>query len=236
MRPVSTAETLRVGARLAGTRVEGPGARYALWVQGCSIRCPGCCNPHLFEGAGGQAVGVDTLMAEIRCARPAIEGVTFLGGEPFEQAAGLARLAAGARELGLSVMVFSGYTIEELRARTDSGTEGLLRSTDVLVDGRFDAARPERTRLWVGSENQRFHYLSDRYSPDIELPADNAPFREVEVRIAADGAIQSNGWPVWPAEARGVALKRMIFPRYRPARSATRAPRDPGREASRWSA
>ena len=208
MRPVSTAETLRVGARLAGTRVEGPAARYALWVQGCSIRCPGCCNPHLFEGAGGQAVGVDTLMAEIRGARPAIEGVTFLGGEPFEQAAPLARLAAGARELGLSVMVFSGYTLEELQARTDAGTVGLLRSTDVLVDGRYDAARPERRRLWVGSENQRFHYLSDRYSPDIELPVDGAPLREVEVRIDADGAIHSNGWPVWPAKVRGVALKR----------------------------
>jgi anaerobic ribonucleoside-triphosphate reductase activating protein len=201
MRPVSTAETLRVGARLAGTRVEGPGARYALWVQGCSIRCPGCCNPHLFEGAGGQAVGVDTLMAEIRGARPAIEGVTFLGGEPFEQAGGLARLAAGARDLGLSVMVFSGYTLEELRARTDSGTAGLLRSTDVLVDGRYEAARPERTRLWVGSENQRFHYLTDRYSREIEVPATGRPLREVEVRIDTDGAIKSNGWPLWRTAA-----------------------------------
>jgi anaerobic ribonucleoside-triphosphate reductase activating protein len=197
MRAVSTAETLRVGARLAGTRVEGPGARYALWVQGCSIRCPGCCNPHLFDGAGGHAVGVDTLMAEIRGAMPAIEGVTFLGGEPFEQAGGLARLAAGARELGLSVMVFSGYTLEELRDRADGAVEALLRSTDVLVDGRYDAARPERTRLWAGSENQRFHYLTDRYSPEIEVPAAGRPLREVEVRIDADGAIQSNGWPAW---------------------------------------
>src|SRR5688572_12065945 len=147
---MSTAATLRVGARVPVTRVEGPGARYALWLQGCSIRCPGCCNPHLFEGAGGEAVGVDTLTAEIRGARPAIEGVTFLGGEPFEQAGALSHVASGARDLGLTVMIFSGYTLEELRARTEPGTEGLLRVTDVLVDGRYDAARPERTRRWVG--------------------------------------------------------------------------------------
>jgi anaerobic ribonucleoside-triphosphate reductase activating protein len=196
---MSTAETLRVGARVPVTRVEGPGARYALWVQGCSIRCPGCCNPHLFEGGGGQGVGVDTLLAEIRAARPAIEGVTFLGGEPFEQAGGLARLAAGARELGLSVMVFSGYTVEELRASSDVGVDALLRGTDVLVDGRYDARHPDVGRRWVGSTNQRFHYLSDRYSPEIERPPDGAPLRGVEVRIAPDGTIDANGWPVWQA-------------------------------------
>ena len=196
---MSPAETLRVGARVPVTRVEGPGARYALWVQGCSIRCPGCCNPHLFEGVGGQAVRVDTLLAELRGARPAIEGVTFLGGEPFEQAAPLARFAAGARDLGLSVMVFSGFTLEELRARTDAGTRDLLRVIDVLVDGRYDAARPEPRRLWVGSDNQRFHYLTDRYSREIEVPAADRPLREVEVRIGPDGRIQSNGWPAWPS-------------------------------------
>jgi anaerobic ribonucleoside-triphosphate reductase activating protein len=192
-----TAASLRVGARVPVTRVEGPGARYALWVQGCSIRCPGCCNPHLFAAAGGDVVPVRALLAEIRSARPAIEGVTFLGGEPFEQAEALARLAKGARALGLSVMVFSGYTLEELRARADAGAASLLRATDVLVDGRYDAARPERERLWVGSRNQRFHYLTDRYSREIELPVHGAPLREVEVRIGTDGRILANGWPSW---------------------------------------
>jgi anaerobic ribonucleoside-triphosphate reductase activating protein len=223
---MSTAAMLRVGACVPVTRAEGPGARYALWVQGCSIRCPGCCNPHLFEGAGGQAVGVDTLMAEIRGARPAIEGVTFLGGEPFEQAGALAHVAAGARDLGLSVMVFSGYTLEELRALTDAGVDALLRVTDVLVDGRYDARRPERNRRWAGSANQRFHYLTGRYSREIEVPAAGRPLREVEVRIDADGRIQSNGWPVWRAgratrgarclEADARALARRLAPSNEP--------------------
>jgi len=202
---MGTAASVRVGARVPVTRVEGPGARYALWVQGCSIRCPGCCNPHLFEAAGGEAVGVDTLLAEVRRARPAIEGVTFLGGEPFEQAPALARLAAGARALGLSVMVFSGYTLEELRARADAAVEAVLRVTDLLVDGRYDARRPERSRRWVGSENQRFHYLTDRYAPEIELPTAGAPLREVEVRIETDGRVGANGWPVWRGRGWGAS-------------------------------
>lgn len=192
---MSTAEWLRVGARVPVTRVEGPGARYALWVQGCSIRCPGCCNPHLFPDAGGDVVPVGTLLAEIRTVREEIEGVTFLGGEPFEQAAALARLAEGARALGLSVMVFSGYMLDEVRARADAGAASLLRATDVLVDGRYDARRPERTRLWVGSANQRFHYLTNRYAPQIERPPAGAPLREVEVRIDEDGRVGANGWP-----------------------------------------
>jgi len=193
---MATAASVRVGARVPVTRVEGPGARYALWVQGCTLRCPGCCNPHLFDAVGGEDVRVDTLLAEIRAVRAEIEGVTFLGGEPFEQAAALSHVATGVREAGLSVVVFSGYTIEELRARPDQGTHALLRAADVLVDGGYDATRPERRRRWVGSENQRFHYLTDRYSPEIEVQAEGASWREVEVTIGADGRVRANGWPV----------------------------------------
>jgi anaerobic ribonucleoside-triphosphate reductase activating protein len=200
---MTAAAPLRVGARVPVTRVEGPGARYALWVQGCSIRCPGCCNPHLFDAALGSVVSVEALLAEVAAARPAIEGLTLLGGEPFDQAAGAGRLAAGTQALGLSVMTFTGYTLEELRARSDPATETLLRATDVLVDGRYDTARPERRRRWVGSENQRFHYLTSRYSPEIELPAAGEPLREVEVRIDAEGRVHGNGWPVWPVAVYG---------------------------------
>ena len=195
---MAAGETLRVGARVPVTRVEGPGARYALWVQGCSIRCPGCCNPHLFEADSGEAVSVSVLLAEIEEARPEIEGVTLLGGEPFDQAAAVASLAAGVRALDLSVMVFTGYTMEELRRRNDVAVDALLLATDVLVDGRYEAARPARRRLWVGSENQRFHYLTDRYSPRIEWPDPGQPLREVEIRIDPEGRITGNGWPVWP--------------------------------------
>jgi anaerobic ribonucleoside-triphosphate reductase activating protein len=191
---------LRVGARVPATRAEGPGLRYALWVQGCSIRCPGCCNPHLFAGEGGEALSVPALLAEMTAARRshAVEGVTLLGGEPFEQALALAHLARGARELGLSVMAFSGYTLEELRSRAAGGAAvaDLLAALDVLVDGSYQAERPERQRLWVGSANQRFHYLTDRYAPGIERPRPGEPLRTVEVRLSTEGRVSANGWPL----------------------------------------
>jgi anaerobic ribonucleoside-triphosphate reductase activating protein len=188
---------VRVGARVPVTEVEGPGARFALWVQGCSIRCPGCCNPHLLE-RGGEAVPVARLAGEVRAVLPRIEGITLLGGEPFEQAPALARLAAEVQALGLSVMTFTGDTMEHLRARGDADAHALLAATDVLVDGPYLAHRPDRRRRWVGSENQRFHYLTARYSPAIETPGDGEPLRGVEVRVAADGRVLLNGWPSLP--------------------------------------
>jgi anaerobic ribonucleoside-triphosphate reductase activating protein len=186
---------VRVGARVPETRAEGPGCRYALWLQGCSIRCPGCCNPHLFDAAGGAGVPVAELLAEVEAVQGAIEGVTLLGGEPFEQARSLAPFARGVWRLGLSVIAFSGYTLAELRARPELGTADLLAAIDVLVDGRYEASRPEAERLWAGSTNQRFHYLTGRYTPAIERPEPGDALRTVEVRIGPDGRWAANGWP-----------------------------------------
>jgi anaerobic ribonucleoside-triphosphate reductase activating protein len=194
--------TVRVGARVPSTEAEGPGRRYALWVQGCSLRCRGCCNPHLFAPAGGTAVPVALLLDEVRRAqadsRSAIEGVTLLGGEPFEQAGALAPFAEGVRALGLSVVAFTGYRLEELRAPPLAGppVARLLGAVDVLVDGRYEASRPEASRPWVGSRNQRFHYLTARYSRAIERAGPDGPVQTVEVRLTPDGRLSANGWPV----------------------------------------
>ena len=186
---------LRVGARVPVTHAEGPGARYSLWLQGCSIRCPGCCNPHLFEASGGDLLLVAALLAEVAAVSDEVEGVTLLGGEPFEQVDGLLHFAEGVRGLGLSVLIFTGYTLDELRSRRDPATTALLATTDLLVDGRYEASRPERERLWAGSTNQRFHYLTDRYTPAIERPGHDEPLRTIEVRIGPEGRLSANGWP-----------------------------------------
>src|SRR6187549_3882458 len=109
---------LRVAAIVEDTCAEGPGRRLALWVQGCTIRCPGCCNPEMFVADGGTAMAIDELDA--RLARTSgIEGVSILGGEPFEQPAGVAAFARRVKQRGLTVMVYSGYTMAELRARPE---------------------------------------------------------------------------------------------------------------------
>lgn len=186
---------IRVAHRVSGTLAEGPGTRTALFVQGCSIRCAGCCNPLLFGRDGGEVLEVGALLSEVDAVRGAIEGVTLLGGEPFEQAAALASFAQGVRAMGLGVMTFTGFTLEELRTSGDPGAASLLLATDLLVDGRYDASRPETRRRWCGSTNQRFHHLSERYPRGLERVEGGAVERTIEVRIGADASLALNGWP-----------------------------------------
>jgi anaerobic ribonucleoside-triphosphate reductase activating protein len=182
----------RVAARVRDTEAEGPGRRWALWVQGCPLRCPGCCNPEMLPARArdgrDELVSVDELAREA-LDTPGIEGVSFLGGEPFAQAAPLAALAERVRAVGLSVMVFTGYTLAELEAREDA--RALLAATDLLVDGRYDETLPETASRWIGSRNQGLHFLSDRYR------ADDPRFlrkNSVELRLRA-GVLTVNGWP-----------------------------------------
>src|SRR5437588_600228 len=86
---------LRVAQAVPATEAEGPGVRYALWLQGCPLRCPGCCNPEMLPFEGGTRVSVREVVEEVgRAARDhGVEGITLLGGEPLAHAAGAAVLA-----------------------------------------------------------------------------------------------------------------------------------------------
>ena len=182
---------LRVAQVVPRTESEGPGLRFAVWPQGCPLRCPGCCNPEMLDPLGGTPVPVGQLI-EAALAEPAIEGLTLLGGEPFFQAAACAELCAGVRAHGLSVVIFSGYTLAELTAKgADPEWSRLLTQADLLVDGRYERARPETRRRFVGSQNQVLHFLTDRYSPsDPRVHGTNT----VEIRLDR-GALGVNGWP-----------------------------------------
>lgn len=186
---------LNVASRLPCTEAEGPGRRAALWAQGCNKRCRGCCNPGYLQLVERELVSTSSVLDWLANAHHVhdLEGVTFLGGEPMLQAQGLAVVAQGAQSLGLSVMVFSGYTKTELDAMQLTGVDQLLRYTDVLVDGPYEASLPEISRRWVGSTNQQFHYLTERYDAQIEKR--DAVERLIEVRINSDGTVFVNGWP-----------------------------------------
>lgn len=184
---------LRLAVEVFDTDAEGPGRRYAIWVQGCPMRCPGCCNPELLPTRGGRASTVEALFDRVLEAheRSPLEGVSLLGGEPFAQAAGLASLAEAVREIGLTVMIYSGYTLAELQAMTDPAVARLLAACDLLVDGRYDRTRPDRERRWIGSRNQVLHVFGDRYTHD------DPRFRAsetIEFRLTA-GQLTVNGWP-----------------------------------------
>jgi anaerobic ribonucleoside-triphosphate reductase activating protein len=201
--PVASS-SLNVAIVVPCTEAEGPGRRYALWVQGCPLRCPGCCNPEMLPVVERTRRSVDDITAEVLAAREehGIEGISLLGGEPTRQAGPLADVAAAAQAAGLSVMVYSGFTLAELQAEGDDDVRRLLSHTDLLVDGRYDETRRTTTRRFIGSDNQMLHFLTTRYRrDDPRLSADNTV--ELRVRVGSDGALfVVNGWPVHGARTR----------------------------------
>lgn len=185
---------LNIANIVEATEAEGPGLRFVIWVQGCLKRCRGCCNGEFLKiepaklMRSGEVIHLLQEAAQIY----SLEGITFLGGEPFLQAQGLADIAEYAKVMGLSVMTFTGYLKEEICEKKFSGGERLLRATDLLVDGEFDQTKIETIRNWVGSTNQRFHYLSDRYSAEIET---HENVITNEWRIGRNGIVSVNGLP-----------------------------------------
>jgi anaerobic ribonucleoside-triphosphate reductase activating protein len=174
------------------TQAEGPGKRFALWFQGCPLRCPGCCNPEMLPFEGGSLLAVEEVLHQVLAAREhGIEGITLLGGEPVAHAEGAAELAVRVQAAGLSVMVFSGYTLEELQGMPDPAVARLLRNTDILVDAPYLREQPEARRRWIGSANQRIHFLTQRYRADD--PCWNVP-NTLEIRLA-NGELSVNGFP-----------------------------------------
>lgn len=170
------------------TEVEGPNKRFCLWVQGCKKHCVGCWAKETWEFGVGTDFSVEKL-TELITNQKEIEGVTFLGGEPFEQAEPLSRIAQNVKKLGLSVVCFTGYTIEELRAKNSQAVNKLLENVDLLVDGGFEKDNFDLSRPWVGSSNQRYIFLTDFYSPEEIKKYKN----KVEVRISEGGKLEING-------------------------------------------
>ena len=177
---------LRVFKILKNTKVEGPEIRYCIWVQGCSHHCKGCQAVHTWSHSGGKLYNVEDIIEDIKSQKN-IEGVTFLGGEPFEQAESLGIIAEAVKKIGLGVLCFTGGYIEELRQ--DSKNKKLIDNIDLLIDGPFDIDLVDYSRPWCGSSNQRYHFLTDRYGEEIFVKYKN----KVEMNIYKDGSVFMNG-------------------------------------------
>lgn len=176
------------------TESEGPGKRFALWCQGCKKRCPGCCNTHMQPFEKRYIVtSADVIELISRSLKENnIEGVSFIGGEPMLQAQGLSEVAKWCHENKLTVLVFTGYLLEELKAADDKDINTLLNNTDLLIDGPYVQEQYDTERDWIGSKNQRIHFLSNKYEPGIEK---NSSKHSVEF-IVSDTEVQVNGWPI----------------------------------------
>lgn len=173
---------VNVAATCVGTRALGPGHRSVVWVQGCPFHCQGCIAPDWIPQRPARLMTAPELVGEL-LADPAVDGLTFSGGEPMLQAAALAEVARLARTVrDVSLISFTGYQLAGLRKRHSSpGVAALLAEVDVLIDGQYVAERNNGRGL-RGSSNQQIHHLTDRLTSSGYDFAERP--RSAEIRIA----------------------------------------------------
>lgn len=151
--------TLRVYRVYHNSVVEGPGRRSVVQLSGCLLRCPGCYVPETHDPRGGVELTVGEVVDLVLDSQgEPRDGVTVLGGEPFLQSEGLAALLSALKERGLHVTLYTGYTLEALRARGETAVEEALSHADILIDGPFVAQISRNAGEWRGSTNQRIIY------------------------------------------------------------------------------
>jgi anaerobic ribonucleoside-triphosphate reductase activating protein len=184
-------EVLRLMQRSDRCTVLGPGKRAVLWVQGCPFQCPGCIVPESQPFVGGEATAVAELASDLLRSRD-IEGITLSGGEPMSQAAALVSLINATRSVDFSWVCYSGYTLEWLRSSGSPVQQALLERLDILIDGPYMANRHTDLR-GRGSDNQRVHFLSDRYQDLRERYEERGSWMELE--LGADGSMLWMGIP-----------------------------------------
>jgi anaerobic ribonucleoside-triphosphate reductase activating protein len=164
----------------------GPGARYVIWVQGCSLHCPGCFNPQTHALNIGDRISPSELWSNIQNSKKKIEGVTISGGEPLQQLNPVLELARIIKANStLSIILFSGFSFTEIK-KMELFPE-LVKNLDVLIAGRFIEEKRIASRL-SGSSNKTIHFFTDKYTmKDIEAVP------EAEVIIDPSGEIVISG-------------------------------------------
>ena len=191
-------------ALMPASRANGPGLRAVIWCQGCSLGCRGCCNPKTHARLGEEIMPEEVARQIMECESwHALEGVTFSGGEPMQQASAVLTIIRELRRRSpkLSFGMFTGYTERELEqgrfsCLPEAGKPNRVRLWHVIrslldfsIMGRYNQAQPASGSL-CSSRNQVLRLYSDRYSRDDFGP------QELEVVIAEDGLVQITGFPV----------------------------------------
>jgi anaerobic ribonucleoside-triphosphate reductase activating protein len=152
---------IRISGVAQDSIVDGEGIRLAVFVQGCPHHCLGCHNPETHDFNGGRAVDTTEIIAMMD-GNPLLDGVTLSGGEPFCQPEECKVIADAAHERGLNVWCYTGYTLGQIIYGRDPSKRSLLKSIDVLVDGRYVEDARTLALPWRGSTNQRLIRFGQR--------------------------------------------------------------------------
>lgn len=155
---------MHIGQIITADSANGTGIRVSLFVSGCTNHCKGCFQPETWDFAYGRPYtpAIEAMLLE-ELSKSYYDGLTILGGEPFElsnQRALLPLIRRIRRELpDRNIWVYTGFTYDRDLipggCRYIECTDELLDSIDVLVDGRFVEELKNIRLTFRGSENQR---------------------------------------------------------------------------------
>ncbi|MDR0312017.1 MAG: radical SAM protein [Treponema sp.] len=183
---------MKIHRLLPVSRANGPGPRFAVWVQGCSRSCPECFNPLTHDLHGGYELSVSEIISQIPIGE--VNGITVSGGEPFEQPDDLAALLEETSQMGLNSLVYTGFTYEELKSQNVCKVEKCLSLIHILIDGAYKKEIPPKMPL-TGSGNQRVLQLCHGTIAKIytknDLETDG--FFDGELIIDQTGAVTATG-------------------------------------------
>ncbi|WP_124980500.1 4Fe-4S single cluster domain-containing protein [Nonlabens xiamenensis] len=169
----------------------GPGKRIGIWFQGCSIHCTGCISVDTWQ-FGINSVSLDEVKLLLSEWLPKSDGITITGGEPFDQEAAFFELLEFLRPYQQSVLVYSGYSFQELQKKVEMDNGWI----DVLISEPYDHTQPQ-TKALMGSDNQQMHMLTPLGEMDFNSFQSHGLEKKLDVHFEEDRVwmtgIPSNG-------------------------------------------
>ena len=169
------------------SHIYGPGSRFVVWFQGCSLGCSGCWNQQMWSFASQTLIHRQELFERV-VQRPDVDGISLLGGEPLQQSQTIWLLEKIRRETELTIFLYTGYSLSELK--NNEQWNAVLRDCDVVVAGRYQESLRDTNLQWRGSKNQELFY-----PPSSRISQHPTQTNEVEVIIDATGKITILGYP-----------------------------------------
>ena len=154
----------RINKILKSSLVNGPGKRYTIWFQGCSIHCKGCINPDTWDQNGGELKSNSEIVNELCQLKGQIGGLTLTGGEPLDQLDGLLKFLPMVN-MDLSIFLVSGYQKQVI---LNTEKKQILDYIDILCSGPFIESMVDKNMLWAGSTNQIVEAITDRGKQQLE--------------------------------------------------------------------
>lgn len=144
-----------------------PGISLSVYFSGCHFHCPGCHNPETWDFNYGQDFSFETIKEIIdKLNKNGVQrSLSILGGEPLcdENLIPVQTLIDWCKQAypDLVIYIWTGYTLEELKARKLSIIDHILSQITCLIDGRFEIDKRDTTLPLRGSSNQRIIKLND---------------------------------------------------------------------------